>query len=58
MFWLMPALMFVSAVFIWGNSRYRLPIDPFLLILAAASIDRLIDLAGFREPLRETAESN
>jgi hypothetical protein len=33
--WLVPILMIATAVPIAGLPRYRLPADPFLLILAA-----------------------
>lgn len=36
--WLVPALMLLSIVFISGLARYRLPADPFLVMLAALAI--------------------
>src|SRR6266542_1361491 len=37
--WLVPALMFLSVVFLVVETpRYRTPIDPFLVLLAAAAL--------------------
>jgi 4-amino-4-deoxy-L-arabinose transferase-like glycosyltransferase len=33
--WLVPALMFASVVWIHGGARYRAPVDPFIVLLAA-----------------------
>jgi 4-amino-4-deoxy-L-arabinose transferase-like glycosyltransferase len=39
--WLMPLLMLLSVVFVVGEMRFRAPIDPFVLLLAALAIARL-----------------
>jgi uncharacterized membrane protein len=36
--WLFPALLLASSVLLLGNPRYRAPLDPFLVMLAAAAI--------------------
>lgn len=36
--WLIPALMLISALVTYGLERYRAPIDPFLIMLAAVGI--------------------
>jgi 4-amino-4-deoxy-L-arabinose transferase-like glycosyltransferase len=38
--WLIPAFLLLSAALVAGLPRYRLPADPFLLILAAIAIER------------------
>jgi 4-amino-4-deoxy-L-arabinose transferase-like glycosyltransferase len=46
-FWLTPVLLFVSVIWISGDVRYRLPIEPFAVWAAAyglvAALDRLRD---------------
>jgi 4-amino-4-deoxy-L-arabinose transferase-like glycosyltransferase len=42
-FWSIPVLLFVSVVVVQGSPRYRLPIDPFLCLLAAAVPLSLLD---------------
>jgi hypothetical protein len=48
--WLVPVLMILTAAPIAGLPRYRLPADPFLLILAAIGLvwlsDRLLATRG------------
>lgn len=39
--WLMPALMVLSVVFVVGETRFRAPVDPFVVLLAALAIDRV-----------------
>jgi 4-amino-4-deoxy-L-arabinose transferase-like glycosyltransferase len=41
--WLVPLLLFLSVAFIHGGPRYRAPLDPFLVLLAAAAFARLIE---------------
>jgi 4-amino-4-deoxy-L-arabinose transferase-like glycosyltransferase len=36
--WLMPVLMLASVVFVVGETRFRAPIDPFVVLLAAVAI--------------------
>jgi 4-amino-4-deoxy-L-arabinose transferase-like glycosyltransferase len=36
--WLIPPLMVVGAIAILGNSRYRAPVEPFLVFLAAIAL--------------------
>ena len=42
-FWACPVLMFLSSVPIAGSTRYRSPVDPFLLILVAVLINVIIE---------------
>jgi hypothetical protein len=53
--WLVPALMFLSVVFLVVETpRYRTPIDPFLVLLAAAALatgwERVRGRLAQREP--------
>jgi hypothetical protein len=41
--WLVPVFMYVSVVPIHGAFRYRTPLDPFLLMLAAYAIASAMD---------------
>jgi 4-amino-4-deoxy-L-arabinose transferase-like glycosyltransferase len=36
--WAFPLLMVLPAVAVWGLSRYRVPVDPFLVMLAAVGV--------------------
>jgi hypothetical protein len=36
--WLMPVLMLASVVFVVGETRFRAPIDPFVILLAALAV--------------------
>jgi 4-amino-4-deoxy-L-arabinose transferase-like glycosyltransferase len=45
-FWMVPALMLLIALPIAGLPRYRLPADPFLLVLAAVGAASLWDHLG------------
>jgi hypothetical protein len=36
--WLVPLLLFIPVVFFLATPRYRLPLDPFLLMLAALAL--------------------
>jgi SAM-dependent methyltransferase len=38
--WLFPAALLASTVLLLGNPRYRAPIDPFLVMVAAAAVSR------------------
>lgn len=46
--WLVPGLMALSLVFVIAYMRYRLPIDPFLILLAAHWLARLGSGVGRR----------
>jgi hypothetical protein len=48
--WLVPILMIATALPIAGLPRYRLPADPFLLILAAIGVVWLRDHLTARRP--------
>ena len=48
--WLAVPLLIASTVFIASEPRYRAPIEPFVLLLAAAGAVRLLDLARGRAP--------
>jgi 4-amino-4-deoxy-L-arabinose transferase-like glycosyltransferase len=39
--WLMPALMLLSVMFVVGETRFRAPVDPFIVLLAALALERL-----------------
>lgn len=41
--WLVPLVMWASSVFVWSSSRYRQPLEPLFVMLAAAG------LVGLRE---------
>ncbi|MEA2444581.1 MAG: hypothetical protein QOJ12_1873 [Thermoleophilales bacterium] len=41
-FWLTSVLMLLSVVFIIGETRFRAPIDPFVVLLAALAVARLV----------------
>ena len=36
--WLMPVLMLASVIFVVGETRFRAPIDPFVVLLGAVAI--------------------
>jgi hypothetical protein len=36
--WLMPVLMLLSVMFVVGETRFRAPIDPFVVLLAALAL--------------------
>jgi 4-amino-4-deoxy-L-arabinose transferase-like glycosyltransferase len=46
--WLVPPLMIVGAMFILGNARYRAPLDPFTVLLAAIALIAAWDLRPAR----------
>jgi 4-amino-4-deoxy-L-arabinose transferase-like glycosyltransferase len=50
--WWFPLLMVAPAIVIWGLSRYRAPVDPFLVMLAALGVVALADWASERRALR------
>jgi hypothetical protein len=42
MLWLLPALQFATTVLVISETpRFRTPLDPFILLLAALTVDRL-----------------
>lgn len=41
--WMVPVLMLLSVAFIHGGPRYRVPIDPFLVLFAAAALSLLVE---------------
>ena len=45
-FWLLPALMFVSVIFVVGETRLRAPVDAFVVLLAAIAVSYA--LTGWR----------
>jgi 4-amino-4-deoxy-L-arabinose transferase-like glycosyltransferase len=54
--WIIPALQFLTTVI--GNAetpRFRTPLEPFILLLAAVSIDYVVELAARRLPRRRLA---
>lgn len=53
--WLVPFLMFVSGAFFSGLVRYRLALDPFLVLLAAALVVAVTGRLRARPPLRAEA---
>jgi len=46
--WLIPVVLFASATPLAGSPRYRAPIDPFLLMLAAGAVVQLTARIGLR----------
>jgi hypothetical protein len=40
--WLVPAFLLASSLLLLGNPRYRAPIDPFLVLVAAAAVATLV----------------
>jgi 4-amino-4-deoxy-L-arabinose transferase-like glycosyltransferase len=41
--WITPVLLTVSVIVISGTSRYRLPVEPFVILLAAIAVTRFVD---------------
>lgn len=39
--WLMPVLMLLSVVFVVGETRFRAPVDPFVVLLGALAVSAL-----------------
>ena len=39
-FWLVPALLWLSVAITIGSTRYRTPVDPFVILVAAAGVAR------------------
>ena len=39
--WLMPVLMLLSVMFVVGETRFRAPVDPFVVLLAALAVSAL-----------------
>jgi hypothetical protein len=50
--WLLPVLLVVSVLFLWGDLRYRALVEPFLVLLAAAGLVGLVDAARARRGRR------
>lgn len=50
--WLFPALMLASTILLLGNPRYRAPIDPFLVMVAAVALSERVWRRG---PVSPTA---
>jgi 4-amino-4-deoxy-L-arabinose transferase-like glycosyltransferase len=51
--WLLPVLQFASTVLVISETpRFRTPLDPFILLLAALSIERVATLAARKMPRR------
>jgi 4-amino-4-deoxy-L-arabinose transferase-like glycosyltransferase len=48
--WAVPALLLLPALAIYGLPRYRAPVDPFLVMLAAVGIVAVLDRAARRPP--------
>lgn len=46
--WALPVLLGFSLIFVIAYMRYRLPIDPFLIMLTAAGLLKLATIAGER----------
>lgn len=40
--WLMPVLMLLSVIFVVGETRFRAPTDPFVVLLAALALSQLV----------------
>ena len=53
--WLIPLLLLLSAAVVVGEMRFRAPIDPFLVLLAALGFDLV--LTWFRPPAGATPRS-
>jgi hypothetical protein len=53
--WLVPLLMLLSAAVVVGEMRFRAPVDPFLVLLAALGLD--LALTWFRRPGGATPRS-
>lgn len=55
-FWLTPVLLFASVVVISSDTRYRLPLEPFAVLLAALALTaawaRLRDRSAAPRPAR------
>lgn len=47
--WAVPVVLFLSVVPLLGPPRYRIPVDPFLAILAAVALTALVDRVRGRE---------
>jgi 4-amino-4-deoxy-L-arabinose transferase-like glycosyltransferase len=47
--WCCPLVLLLSTVFVIGATRYRVPADPFLVILAALALLRITASAGSRQ---------
>lgn len=44
--WLMPVLMLLSVMFVVGETRFRAPADPFVVLLAALALSRAAARSG------------
>jgi hypothetical protein len=48
-FWLLPALQFATTVLVISETpRFRTPLDPFILLLAALTVERVVALVARR----------
>jgi hypothetical protein len=47
-FWLMPVLMLLSVLFVVGETRFRAPTDPFVVLLSALAVARLVPAGRWR----------
>jgi hypothetical protein len=54
-FWLCPVVMMLSTVMILGMTRYRVPADPFILMLAALGLQSAWRRFGERGPVPSPA---
>jgi hypothetical protein len=53
--WLVPALNILPALTIYGLARYRAPVDPFLVMLAAVGVVAVLDRLPRRAPAEATS---
>jgi 4-amino-4-deoxy-L-arabinose transferase-like glycosyltransferase len=53
--WLVPALLLLSAAIVVGETRFRAPVDPFLVLLAALGVNAV--LTWLRRPAGATPRS-
>jgi 4-amino-4-deoxy-L-arabinose transferase-like glycosyltransferase len=44
--WLMPALMLLSVIFVVGETRFRAPVDPFVVLLGALALSEFAGRAA------------
>jgi hypothetical protein len=56
-FWITPVLLFVTVVVISSNTRYRLPIEPFVVVLAAYALVGAIERIRHRSAPRQQAQT-
>jgi 4-amino-4-deoxy-L-arabinose transferase-like glycosyltransferase len=46
--WVVPGVLFITIVFVWGSNRYREPIDPFVVAYASMTLATLVGFAQRR----------